>query len=244
MSHFCWSVLFHTLWRGAAETTGGAASFGIRMVFTGVSSCFQQRYDSGEIRFSEPFFSYMWNGVLFVELLVWGDMCWLMKWVGVKWSLIVGSNWISLMGKDVEHLLCLVTICIYLEKCLISFFVCFFLVGLFVFLLLRCKCSLCILNTDSSDTWFANIFSLPVDCLLIFLMVSFKAQKVWNFDESTLAVLFFLACTFLKKNLFLAALGLRCCARAFSRCGARGLLFVVVCRLLTAVASVVAEHGL
>ena len=42
---------------------------------------------------------------------------------------------------------------------------------------------------------------------------------------------------------FLAALGLRCRARAFSSCGERGLLFVVVCRLLIVVASLVAEHG-
>ena len=45
-------------------------------------------------------------------------------------------------------------------------------------------------------------------------------------------------------NLFLAALGLRCCRRAFSSCGQWGLLFVVVCGLLIAVASLVAEHGL
>ena len=44
--------------------------------------------------------------------------------------------------------------------------------------------------------------------------------------------------------LFLAALGLRCCARAFSSCGEWGLLFVAVRGLLTAVASLVAEHGL
>ena len=44
--------------------------------------------------------------------------------------------------------------------------------------------------------------------------------------------------------LFLAALGLRCCTRAFSSCGERGLLFVVVRGLLIAVASLVAEHGL
>ena len=31
---------------------------------------------------------------------------------------------------------------------------------------------------------------------------------------------------------------------AFSGCGEQGLLFVVVCRLLTVVASLVAEHGL
>ena len=44
--------------------------------------------------------------------------------------------------------------------------------------------------------------------------------------------------------LFLAALGLHCCTQAFSSCGEQGLLFVVVCRLLIAVASLVAEHGL
>ena len=44
--------------------------------------------------------------------------------------------------------------------------------------------------------------------------------------------------------LFLAALGLCCCARAFCSCGEWGLLFVAVCRLLIAVASLVAERGL
>ena len=43
--------------------------------------------------------------------------------------------------------------------------------------------------------------------------------------------------------LFLAALGL-CCARAFSSCSQRGLLFVEVHGLLIVVASLVAEHGL
>ena len=60
----------------------------------------------------------------------------------------------------------------------------------------------------------------------------------------------FVICGFLKKInlfifiLFLAALGLCCCAQAFSSCGERELLFVVVRGLLIAVASVVAEHGL
>ena len=45
-------------------------------------------------------------------------------------------------------------------------------------------------------------------------------------------------------NLFLAVLGLSCCTRAFSGCGEQGLLFVAVPRLLIAVASLVAEHGL
>ena len=44
--------------------------------------------------------------------------------------------------------------------------------------------------------------------------------------------------------LFLAALGLRCCVRASSSCGERGLFVVVVCGLLIAVASLVVEHRL
>ena len=44
--------------------------------------------------------------------------------------------------------------------------------------------------------------------------------------------------------LCMAALGLCCCVRAFSSCGERGLLFIAVCGLLIAVASLVVEHGL
>ena len=44
--------------------------------------------------------------------------------------------------------------------------------------------------------------------------------------------------------LFLAALGLLCCTRAFSSCGKQGLLFVAVRWLLIAVAYLVAEHRL
>ena len=44
--------------------------------------------------------------------------------------------------------------------------------------------------------------------------------------------------------LFLAVLGLRFCARAFSSCGKRGPLFIVVRGPLTIVASLVAEHKL
>ena len=49
---------------------------------------------------------------------------------------------------------------------------------------------------------------------------------------------------FFKIYLFLAVLGLRCCAWAFSSCGERGLLSIAVHGLLIAVASLVAEHRL
>ena len=44
--------------------------------------------------------------------------------------------------------------------------------------------------------------------------------------------------------LFLAVLGLRFCARAFSSCGKRGPLFIAVRGPFTVVASLVAEHRL
>ena len=51
-------------------------------------------------------------------------------------------------------------------------------VTVFVFLLLTCKCSLCILGTSPlSDIWFTNTFSHSVSQLFTCLMVSFKIQK-------------------------------------------------------------------
>ena len=43
--------------------------------------------------------------------------------------------------------------------------------------------------------------------------------------------------------LFLAALRLRCCSRAFSSCSEQGLLFVAACGLLIAVASPIADRA-
>ena len=57
-------------------------------------------------------------------------------------------------------------------------------------------------------------------------------------------VAFFSNFIYLFIYLFLAALGLRCCTRAFSSCGEQGLLFIAVHGLLIAVASLVAEHRL
>ena len=57
-----------------------------------------------------------------------------------------------------------------------------------------------------------------------------------------LLIFFFLVNLFI--YLFMAALGLCCRVWAFSNCIEQGLLFAVVCGLLIAVASFVAEHGL
>ena len=65
----------------------------------------------------------------------------------------------------------------------------------------------------------------------------------YNF-QCTKVVKFILKYLIFSFNLFLAALGLRCCTQAFSSCSERGLLFVVVRGLLIVVASLVVEHGL
>ena len=72
-----------------------------------------------------------------------------------------------------------------------------------------------------------------------------------NLEFPLLKDFFFLVLFLFLKNKFiyfiysiLAALGLHCCACAFSSCGEQGLLFVAVRKLLIVVASLVAEHGL
>ena len=61
--------------------------------------------------------------------------------------------------------------------------------------------------------------------------------------ETSLSFYLFKNFIYLFIYLFLAALGLCCCARVFSSCGERGLFFVAVRGLLIAVASLVVEHG-
>ena len=68
-------------------------------------------------------------------------------------------------------------------------------------------------------------------------MIKFIPKYFILFD----AVLFIYLFIYLLKFI-LAMLGLCCCVRAFSSCSELGLLFVAVHGLLTAVASLVAEH--
>ena len=67
---------------------------------------------------------------------------------------------------------------------------------------------------------------------------------MWLFQLGFSFFLFFFKECSLLIYLFLAALGLRFCARAFSSCGKRGPLLIAVCGPLTVAASLVAEHRL
>ena len=87
-------------------------------------------------------------------------------------------------------------------------------------------------------------FSAAVAEVQLLLFVEFRATYPPRFSVCTLIYIYFLNKFIYLIYLFLAALGLRCCLWAFSSCGERGLLFVVVHGLLIAVASLVAERGL
>ena len=79
----------------------------------------------------------------------------------------------------------------------------------------------------------------------IFIYTLLVPQQRETEERERLSKLLYLFIYFYKFiYLFQAALGLCCCARALSSCGEQGLLFVAVRGLLTAVASLVVEHGL
>ena len=69
---------------------------------------------------------------------------------------------------------------------------------------------------------------------------SFFFKAPFFFKDCHLNFIYLFICLFV----CLAALGLRCCARAFSSCGEQGLFLVAMRGLLIAVASFAAEHRL
>ena len=115
--------------------------------------------------------------------------------VGLKWHLIVVLICISLTTNGIEHIfICLLAICISsLAQCLFKSFT-WFSVGLFVFLLLSCKSSFCILDT----TLLLNIWFARISLWCAFLLSSwyfFAEENILKFWYSPIYS-FFVACAF------------------------------------------------
>ena len=104
--------------------------------------------------------------------------------------------------------------------------------------------TICISVLEKCLFWVSPAFNWVALLLLsrknsLYILETSPLSFIWSeniFSYSVSSLLFI--------YLFMAALGLRFCARAFSTCSERGPLFIVVRGPLTIAASLVAEHRL